>query len=254
MSTNNLDNLFASKLKGATSAPSEEAWGKLSSQLNDSRNSAVYMWLRIAASVVVVLGLSYYFYQNTNDTTQQVISYEVSDNVNYPNVNSATPQFYLSEQDQTELMAIYTMSVEPQKNISKDVQPQKQLEHLPDVIQEIQEEKLIAAERVQQEAELMQDPIQSMVLAEEVVETNMVIAEADPVKANSFELPKVTITYVGTQSQQTETVAAADSSKFTLKKMFNSAKKLKTGELMADLRGAKEDLFNNGRKKLFNNK
>lgn len=76
-----LDELFRNKLANHEINPSALAWEKLEGQLSQRRGGIYFPFMRIAASVVVLLGLAYLGWFLSNDLVQEDIQVAINESV-----------------------------------------------------------------------------------------------------------------------------------------------------------------------------
>ncbi|MEP2280140.1 hypothetical protein [Maribacter sp.] len=67
METDKFEKHIQAKFQEREILPSENAWSKISSELNDDapKKKPVYLWLGIAASVVVLIGVALFYFKGT---------------------------------------------------------------------------------------------------------------------------------------------------------------------------------------------
>lgn len=260
---NNIDQLFANKLQGAGVTPSKAAWEQLEVNLAQNKQSKGVLWMRVAAAVVILLAatLSWKFFSKE--------SYPEYQFAEAPAEFRKAPfpkQMPLQEINLSGVMAIYdAYEAEIKKNGKNifSVQPTNKSQHLPHVSNQKVIE-LVALQKSENDQSKETDPVlnntdkvKALVVAP--IETAVALQEetttvtVDPVAIESLEgtfktdqavvalsdeLPKVTITYVGQEEK------AKEKSKFSIKKVFKSAKKLANGDLIAELREAKDGFIN----------
>lgn len=254
---NNIDQLFANKLSNAGIKPSDDAWSQLQANLADDKKNRGAIWMKIAAAVVVLLvaTLSVKKFWSRDQSGLQFASVsEEMQQAPFPIYNQEhTP----SVEGIISLADEHRLAAEKKEKNFPVMQPAATGSHLPHSNKRNMTRTLAVQENIDQKE---QKRTNASVSIEEDIRTteavafeNSVIQESDPIRAktlssdaagvialaeNPVELPKVTITY---KAQQETT--GSNKSKFSLKKVISSAKKLANGELIADLREAKDDLI-----------
>ncbi|WP_299325306.1 hypothetical protein [uncultured Maribacter sp.] len=75
METDKFEKHIKSKLQEREINPSENAWSKISSKLNndDTKKKPVYLWLGVAASIVVLLGVALFYFNSANELNESPI-------------------------------------------------------------------------------------------------------------------------------------------------------------------------------------
>ena len=79
METDKFEKHIKSQFKDREIQPSENAWEKISSELNSdtSKKKPVYLWMGIAASVMVLIGIALFYFNGSDDVNK--IQFEVVD-------------------------------------------------------------------------------------------------------------------------------------------------------------------------------
>lgn len=250
MSTRNeIDHLFSKKLTGLTAEPKGASWDQLNDQLNNHKKP-IWVWTSIAASVAILMIVGWGW------MTQKDI-----DAIQYSNIGEGAPFPEVATVTTVELdfsdLPISEPDANPKnsKKIIQVMQPEENNSHLANNnTKEVEKVEVIKTQMIAQEEIIKPQNLEKInkkvETLEEVLipETNVVAIEEIQETVEEPELPKVTITYAQVQSQNP--VVTADTAKFSLKKMFASAKKnIEEGGLMADLRGAKDSFIQGGRNK-----
>ncbi|SIR08704.1 hypothetical protein [Maribacter ulvicola] len=86
METDKFEKHIKDKFQEREIQPSENAWSKIASELNDDapKKKPVYLWMGVAASVVVLLGVAlFYFNENqaVNDIPAEIVEIEKEENL-----------------------------------------------------------------------------------------------------------------------------------------------------------------------------
>jgi len=79
METDKFEKHIKSQFKDREIQPSKNAWEKISSELNSdtSKKKPVYLWMGIAASVMVLIGIALFYFNGSDDVNE--IQFEVVD-------------------------------------------------------------------------------------------------------------------------------------------------------------------------------
>ncbi len=229
MDQQNIDRLFREKLDHLEVTPSAKGWSQVEKQIRPKKTPVVY-W--VAASVALLF-ISWIVWP---ETSQQEFSTLASD-VNYP-VNQELPQFELpvikAEEDrQVETVPQPVQKTQrqaaPQPQFAVNETADKELDIIKDVAPEIEE---LDANTAVAEVEL-QEPV----ILEEV---------KDEVAKPAFRAVK--ITYIASSANNTKEEIQKNDSTGVLKKFIAFTEKIDPGDMLADIKTAKDNLLNGGLK------
>lgn len=265
---NNIDQLFANKLQNASATPSKAAWKQLEANLAKDKQNKAGLWMKIAAAVIILIisALSWKFFTIEDASSNQFA------NASEEFLQAPYPkQIQIGKIELTGIIAVYEAYQAENEKMKKNifsVQPSNASQHLPSISDQKMKELVAIQESKNNQSKEIEDkepignpivepvitPIETAVaLQESPTDVSTEIVAIDPafsermekeidhtmtVADNSDELPKVTITYLGQEEPEKE------KAKFSIKKVFSSAKKLANGELIAELRDAKDDFIN----------
>jgi len=75
METDKFEKHIKAKLQEREINPSENAWSKISSELNndETKKKPVYLWMGVAASIVVLLGVALFYFNSANELNESPI-------------------------------------------------------------------------------------------------------------------------------------------------------------------------------------
>ncbi|WP_405395567.1 hypothetical protein [Maribacter sp. Asnod2-G09] len=75
METDKFEKHIKTKLQEREINPSENAWSKISSELKDDdvKNKPVYLWIGVAASIIVLLGVALFYFSGANELNESPI-------------------------------------------------------------------------------------------------------------------------------------------------------------------------------------
>ncbi len=278
---NEIDELFARKLETARVAPSAGAWDKMELGLHNQKKPNMVLWYRIAAAVLFLVVSTFTWIYFTNDQSDNITIANAPIeflNAPYPKqVVNKTPDF-------SEIITFQLAEIKKIEKNKNRMQPPMIKEHLSDIAQnkasikmneavaQIKESKdqmdksildnlptikdLVAEVTTEELRKDALEAIDKQVSNTDVVagqqenptdETVNTIGKDVTVAMDaSNELPAVSITYLGRNEKPKKKKAG----KFSLKKVFKSAKRLADGDLIAGLRNAKDDLIDSGIKSL----
>jgi len=213
---NKVDKLFREKLEGHSLPPSAQAWDKLEARL--SKKNRTIIWFRVAA-VVGLAGLLTFALLQQKDTAVQAPLAQQKDTVKQKEKD--TPAVVLKEKETSAPIEKKHSAVK--RNLTPfKTEPQKQEEVITNNKQE-------------------ENPI-AQVADEKTTESTPTVASAPakkPMKL-TFSLPTLE---TKNEVKEEMTVAAAEEKKTTLQKAADVAHEIRTGEVLGNLREAKNDLF-----------
>ncbi|WP_462247950.1 hypothetical protein [Ekhidna sp.] len=231
MDQQKIDRLFREKLGHMEAAPSSKAWSQVEKQIRPKNTPVVY-W--VAASVSLLF-ISWFVWPVNSEDNFSPIALEA----NYP-VNQQVINF--------ELPVIKPKADEnPMKNSSKNkvykVQPKPQTYTQVAVANDIE---IIEPEIEKDVAPEIMDIETKSAVAEAEVEKPVILDEVkEAVDEPSFRTVK--ITYIASSEKKIEETQKNDSTG-VLKKFIALTGKLAPGDMLADIKTAKDNLLNGGLK------
>lgn len=224
MDRQNIDRLFREKLDHLEVTPSSGAWSKVEKQIRPKKTLVVY-W--VAASISLIL-LSWAVLPEVNNSESFT---PIASEVSYPTPEQ-TPDFALPETEEEEIKeeSIPSVIKTPQRTT-----PQVQLaaNDLENVKKEVTE------------TPVFEDLEEKTMVAEVKMETpeipNEIIKE---VKKPEFRTVK--ITYIASSGNNKPEETQKADSVGALKKIIAFAEKIDPGDMLADIKTAKDNLLNSG--------
>ncbi|MEP3387524.1 MAG: hypothetical protein ABJO02_05015 [Reichenbachiella sp.] len=239
MEAKETDKLFRDKLKGAPSQPKADSWEKLDAMLDNREKVPFFTLWRVAAAVLILLvsGMVLFFSNKDNSVEDQLAVIEVPSE---------------SMQDNNEIVPERVEEVEDEQEV--------ELKSLP-------EEKELKTEAKAKTIEQIKTPVKvdiEQTLPVEVNETPIVnetqLAEAESISPEMEEQPKkkiksIKITYKRgkvPEPKQEELLAKQETDTTggnKIKELWNQTREIKPGDLWADIREAKDNLFQRNSKK-----
>lgn len=229
MDQQKIDRLFREKLDGYESAPSTDAWAQVEAQIGTGKKPIVLYWV---AAAVSILAISWVVWPRE----APIDSTPIASEVNHP-LRREAPQFTVP------LVAVESPKKQkstPTNNIQHSTQlvaqelnsttPDKKVEEASMPLIEMDTKEVVAV------AELERPEIQELPTN---MEPESVIEE--PLK---FDLSKVKITYIASEAKAEKTQEA--DSVGGIKKLFAIAGKISPGDVLADIRTAKDDFISSG--------
>ncbi len=238
MDQQKIDQLFREKLDSHEVTPSDQAWLEVEKRIGPSKSSTKFYWIAAAVSAILITWVVWPEQRMENFTP-------IASEVNHPELNTdfifewAIPDIKKERIKDVEPKiekpgAVQLVAEEPTKNPIKDVVDETILEEAP--VFKIDTETAVADTDTQQEEQEAENVLPE---AAEIVEE---VAEASTDNKIKIDLSKVKITYIANtaeKEQEKDSVGA-------FKKIMAFAGKLSPGEVLADLKTKKDDLFNGG--------
>jgi hypothetical protein len=246
MATHKLDQLFKKKLNKHTSVPSVDAWARVEANLEQSSKKPIWIFYRVAAAVlfIVISGVVLYNYQNTEE--KQVADVEVNETPKIAQ-ESIRPKLQKSEiqtptliEEEVQKEVKQIIESKPKEtflaqNDTKNVEESSQIDIKEVVILDLPEENLIAMEDAKSHIENKAFKVNNVVL---------------PKQKENKPRPKVKIIYKrGKKTQPQAMLAKNDTTskkKFNFNSIIDATKHITSGDLIADMRDAKDDFLSRG--------
>jgi len=128
MGTDKFEKHIKVQFKDREIHPSEDAWAKISSELNTdgSKKKPVYLWMGVAASVIVLIGVAMFYFNGSDDVNE--IQFEVvdTDNEKASKVKETTKA--VPFQEEQEVVVQNDIKIDEVKKINKKQQSIKNKE------------------------------------------------------------------------------------------------------------------------------
>lgn len=234
MDQQNIDRLFREKLDHLEVAPSTKAWSQVEKQIRPKKTPIVY-W--VAASVSLLF-ISWIIWPEASQTNLTPIASEVS----HP-INQQTPDFILPD---IEVAEEKEESVKPLQKVVKQPEPIQQF-----AANESKDEKPMIIKDVVPEIEELDT--QTAVAEVELEESEILEDVTKDIKVEDVEVEKPTynavkITYIASASKNKKEETQKNDSTGVLKKFIAFTEKIDPGDMLADIKTAKDNLFNGGLK------
>lgn len=236
MDQQKIDRLFREKLDHLEAMPSAKAWSQVEKQIRPKKTPIVY-W--VAASVTILF-ISWAVWP---EASQQIDTLSVSE-ISHP-VNQTQPDFELPAIKASEDNKEQEKSNPPVQKVQKT---KKKSQPAPQfAVNKTDEEPVIIKDAVPELEEL--DTQTAVAELEEPVQTEepTIMEEVkDEVVKPSFTAVK--ITYIASASKVKNEETQKNDSTGVLKKFIAFTEKIDPGEMLADIKTAKDNLFNGGLK------
>lgn len=228
MDHQNIDRLFREKLDGYEVKPSTLSWSQVEKQIRPSQSQTIY-WVAASVSILFISWLVWPLQSELNDTP-------ILSEVNYP-----APEMFT---DLESPVAIELNEIEViKKPLFKSVDKQSQNSFLANnnnVAPVIEKEESEDVTLLENKTFVAMEELETPAL-EEMIEMETVTPKE--------EFRAIKITYIASsQSEPTSTVDQPNDSTGVLKKFIAFADRIDPGEVLADIRTAKDNLISNGLK------
>ncbi|MEP2026974.1 MAG: hypothetical protein ABJH98_07085 [Reichenbachiella sp.] len=239
MEARETDKLFREKLKHTPSIPKSESWEKLESMLDEQEKAPFFTLARVAAAVLLLLisGLVLFFFQA--DTSQSIEVAEVkTSSESLKKSHVIVPEVKLDENEETE-------EVEP-------VEIQKKLEGEP---KPIKATKPVFRKEKTEEIEQTENSAPTIIEEQQLAQMENNPTEVEDTPLEKKKIKSIRITYKRGSNpllKQDEMVAQqkVDSTENNkIKELWEQTREIKPGDLWADIRDAKDNLFQRNSKK-----
>ncbi|MGO4920612.1 hypothetical protein [Maribacter spongiicola] len=184
METDKFEKHIKAKLQEREIHPSENAWSKISSELNDdtAKKKPVYLWMGVAASVVVLIGVALFYFNGSdvvNDIPVEIVDIEKEDTLE--EVIAKEPVTFKEEQVvlvETNTKA-ESVAVEIEKYKIPEVQENKTLNDAVEiaVVENVSSEKTTSKLIISDE--IINSKIAAIVAQVDVLEQNSAVTDAE---------------------------------------------------------------------------
>lgn len=239
MDQESIDRLFREKLNGLEVAPSAEAWSQVEKKIHPNKTPIVY-W--VAASVTLLI-ISWVVWPKQEIESDQLLS-EVDHPVMIESNNLVNPiAAELSEKKAVKIKEVNKTQLKVQQPVQTQLVAAQEPVFIDKSIDEIPAEELLQPK--EETTTIVASEEEDQPLLEEVTE--------DPVKAETEEVKysTVKITYIASSKPAKPVIdfneeAQKTDSTNVLKKFIAFADKIDPGEMLADIKTAKDNLLRNG--------
>jgi hypothetical protein len=223
MDQQRIDQLFRENLDQIEVTPSPQAWSRVERQIQPKKTYSFY-W--IAASISLLL-ISWLVWPESNHTSQTPIAGEV----NYP-PSWHMPSLEIPPVDEQNPS---TAVLEPKTRKEKPRSTQVLAQSIPENTEmDVQESTVVSLEAKEMVANL------------EIEEPEVLPQTVE--KAKQPEIGAIKITYIASTRNRTHPVAHQSDTTGVLKKIIAFTEKIDPGEMLADIKTAKDNLLNGGLK------
>lgn len=223
-----LDRLFREKLDQLEATPSPAAWSQIEKQIQSKQSFGMVYW--IAASVALLLTFWFVWPENQAGQGTPILA-----EVSHP-VPEAAPTFKLPEIKEKETNAYVNKASKTKIDAVKTGLKIKK--------------QTVAKNETESENHLTREPVETLNLIADIeteVPKSMETKEARTAETE-VAYQSVKITYIASSTARSEVIGSesAGDSTGVLKKFIAFTEKIDPGEMLADIRNAKDNLLSNG--------
>ena len=261
MSNKELDNLFKNKLEEFEKSPASSLWDRIDEKLEHPKKRSPWIFLSIAASLLLLISFSYLFLKNDGiqNDNQQEIAYNNIESYD-STIDAVKPEEPIEEATKTEQVTVKSNSKEQteEKKVKEQkykVPPkQKQVIQLPSNNELTASNEIKTGEDKVEKLENKDDVI--LLKIEELTTNSTVLAQnSTPDATNDESLASEVKNNKGGQtlvfdisqfenSKTALTAAKTDKKESKLLQIFNKAKEIKQGDSgLGEIRAAKNNLL-----------
>lgn len=236
MDRQKIDRLFREKLGHLEAAPSAKAWSQVEKQIRPKKTPIIY-W--VAASVTILF-ISWAVWPEASRQIDTLSVSEISHPVNQNQSDFELPTIKASENSEEQ-----EKSNAPVQKVQK---PKKKSQPAPQfAVNKTDEEPAIIKDAVPELEELdTQTAVAELEEPSKTEEATMMEEVKKEVEKPSFTAVK--ITYIASASKVKNEEVQKNDSTGVLKKFIAFTEKIDPGEMLADIKTAKDNLFNGGLK------
>lgn len=229
MDQQNIDRLFREKLDDFEITPSPEAWSKVEKRISKRKRPAIY-W--IAASITLAL-ISWFVWPESKTNEIGIASQEID----HP-ILSKAPQLGIpvaADLDQPKKSKVYdsnNQNRQIQMVASREIQVVKEVKNSNDILQETNGKTEVAMEKI----EVPEKTVEEITKQPDIIEEKFSIVKITYIASTNANRVNKGITNKELKSDSTG----------VLKKFIALTEKLDPGEMLADIKSAKDDLISGG--------
>lgn len=228
MDQHKIDRLFREKLGHTEVTPSSKAWSQVEKQIRPKK-TPIYYWIAASVSLLFISWMVW------PEAPQNSMTSAIASEASYP-VNQGTPDFILPTIELPQTKEEYSI---PIRKVQKQSKPTQQF-----AVIEIKEKK---PEIIKDIAPEMEELNTETAVAEVELETPAILEDVkEEVEKPSFRAVK--ITYIASTTTETKEEAQKNDSTGVLKKFIAFTEKIDPGDMLADIKTAKDNLLNGGLK------
>ncbi|WP_421764445.1 hypothetical protein [Ekhidna sp.] len=221
MDQQNIDRLFREKLDHLEVTPTANAWSQVEKQIRQKKTPVIY-WVAASVSLLLISWIVWPSFQNQAFTP-------IAGEVSHP-VYQGAPEFVVPVLEQNNKKEEKAKPVQVQRDV---IPPTQFAKNKASKEQEIMEELPLV--EVDSKTTVAEAEIEKPLIIDEVIE-----------QLNKPEFRAVKITYIASAGNNSSTQVQKSDSTGALKKFIAFAEKIDPGDVLADIKTAKDNLLNGG--------
>lgn len=183
METDKFEKHIKAKFQEREMLPSENAWAKIASELkdDDAKKKPVYLWMGIAASIVVLLGIALFYFNGnavSNELPTEIVDTEMENKLEDVIIKESLP--FKSEEEVVEVSSESKTSVEKVK-VEEPIVPRIQESKVLDDKIEVAVNQVPTTETIEKliPDEIIDSKVAAIIAQVSVLEQNSTVTDAE---------------------------------------------------------------------------
>ncbi|WP_405383790.1 hypothetical protein [Maribacter sp. LLG6340-A2] len=182
METDKFEKHIKAKLQEREILPSENAWAKIASELNDdAKKKPVYLWMGIAANIVVLLGVALFYFNGSavsNELPNEIVDKEKENKLEDVIIKESIP--FKSEEEVVEATSETKTNVEEVK-VEEPIVPKIQESKVLDDKMEVAVNQVLTDETIEKllPDEIIDAKVAAIIAQVSVLEQNNTVTDAE---------------------------------------------------------------------------
>ncbi len=250
MSDKDLDNLFKNKLEDFGKVPASNLWNKIDEQIERPHKKKAWLYLSIAASLLLLLTFTFVIINQTNEIPTQIAKVDqpvIKDNIKHKTPEQKNSVDTTKTQQNVEEIPVKNKNntnSKPKANKSKSPKLSNPMNIQPSIAKHNPTKKLVDSAAIPQQEVVIDvhslDNIANNTTADATIKAPSASDNKDTRKGKTLEFDISQF-----EAQKTVIAANTDDNKDSkLKRIIKIAKDIKEGESgLGDIREAKNELF-----------
>lgn len=230
MDQHNIDRLFREKLGGKEVTPSPKAWSEVEKQIGGNKKPVIY-WVAASVSLLII---SWFAWPEHQANFTGIASQEINHPVLIENPEMEAPvAIDLTDKKNTITSlakANGTIKAQPTQFVAADPKASEEIKEEDNLPMEIDKKSMVAIEEI------------------EILPSEELEKVPESIETEKASIGAVKITYIASNDSKVESKEPKSDSTGVLKKFLAFTDKLDPGEMLADIKTAKDNLINSGLK------
>ncbi len=259
MAAHKLDQLFKKKLNKHVSEPSDEAWNKMEAMLDQPTSKSIWFYYKVAAAITLLMIVGWATYKlqlgDIRNGKLAEIDREIIEDVaqNNPLITKKTEKVETITTERINQNSVVKERLPKTESFQKKqiaLQPQEAIIVEQNIVKE--KEVPVVEEIINQDEEMLAINETSGYSPEKVESLNNQPEQQEKQETSSEKKRKpIRIIYKrGKRKTQPQTMLAENDTtnrkKFNFNSIIDATKNITSGDLLADIRSAKDDFFSQG--------